>query len=102
MEIFTTEQLRLLGRARRLELNLTQQAVAARAGVSRKWISEFELGKGGLELAPVLRLITALSLSLDLMPIQQRRAASAAVPVEDQVDLDVLLARYQSPEQDPS
>ena len=49
-------------RGRRQALGLTQQDLAARANVSRQWISAFERGRPGSELQLILRLLEALEL----------------------------------------
>jgi HTH-type transcriptional regulator/antitoxin HipB len=59
---------------------MTQEDLANRAGVSRKWISEAESGKTGLRLSTVLQLLDALDVDLVLSP---RNAGP--------VDLDELL-----------
>jgi HTH-type transcriptional regulator/antitoxin HipB len=62
MQITSSGQLQTLARDRRLSLKQTQAAVAALAGVSRKWLSEFERGKESADLSLVFRLLTALGL----------------------------------------
>ena len=59
---------------------LTQVALADRAGVSNKWISDVESGKSSLRFTTVLRLLDALDVDLTLQP----RHAPA-------LDLDELL-----------
>ena len=54
-------------RARRHQLKIGQLDLAARAGVSRQWIVSLERGKGGLELALVLRTLAILNLDLRLL-----------------------------------
>src|SRR5262249_46929089 len=53
-------------RGRRHDLGLSQAELASRAGVSRKWISEFESGKSTAELGLVLRVLDVLGWSLEL------------------------------------
>ena len=53
-------------RGRRRDLGLTQAQLATRAGVSRKWVYEFEAGKPSAELRLILRVLDALDLNLDL------------------------------------
>lgn len=51
-------------RGRRKDLGLSQAELAARAGVSRKWIYEFEAGKPTAEFGLLLRVIDVLDLQL--------------------------------------
>lgn len=44
----------------------TQEALARTARVSRSWLARVEAGHGGAELAPLLRLLDALDLTLML------------------------------------
>lgn len=85
MRLVSVLDARSMARARRIELHLTQEAVARRAGTSRQWIVGFESGDSGTELAMVLRLFAALELTLDANP---------APPVEQVsgVDLDAHLS----------
>lgn len=79
-------------RGRRLELGLTQGEVAARAGVSRQWVSGLEGGKESAELGLVLRVVDALDLRLELRADDE----PATTPVRPPVDLDALLDDYES------
>ena len=51
---------------RRLQLGLTQAELAERAATSRKTVSDFELGKAGLQLTTLNRLLAALGFELTL------------------------------------
>ncbi len=73
-------------RGRRLALGLSQGELAARARVSRQWISAFESGKPGAELALVIRLLDALDLRL---------AVNEAGPSTATTDLDALLEEHR-------
>jgi HTH-type transcriptional regulator / antitoxin HipB len=53
-------------RDRRRRLNLGQEELAARVGVSRKWIIDVEKGKPRAEIGLVLRTLDALGLRLAL------------------------------------
>jgi HTH-type transcriptional regulator / antitoxin HipB len=53
-------------RERRRRLRLGQDELAARVGVSRKWIIDFEKGKPRAEIGLVLRTLDALGLRLTL------------------------------------
>lgn len=46
--------------------NLSQAEAAARAGVSRSWLARVEAGHRAAELEPLLRLFSALDLTLTL------------------------------------
>lgn len=96
MLIDTLQQLQDLVRIRRQELSLTQQDLASRAGVSRKWVSEFERGKAQSELPTVMRVLAILGLSVQVNPIESRHrpeppAATADGLSTGTVDLDRLL-----------
>jgi y4mF family transcriptional regulator len=71
-------------RERRNHLDLTQAQLAARAKVSRRWLSDLEGGKETAEVGLVLRMLHSLGLIVDLQPAEQ----------SDQLDLDVVLDRY--------
>ncbi len=76
-------------RGRRQELDLSQDQVARRAGVSRKWVYEFEAGKPTAALGHVLRVFEALGLGLDVGTERPRDAAASAI------DLDALLEGHR-------
>jgi HTH-type transcriptional regulator/antitoxin HipB len=91
----------LVVRGRRKELGWSQEHLAARADVSRWWISTLESGKPRAELALVLRTLAALELSIDVSP--QRAPAGVARPAAPTytVDLDELLRGHIHPETRP-
>ncbi|HVC82913.1 MAG TPA: helix-turn-helix domain-containing protein [Chloroflexota bacterium] len=78
-------------RGRRTDLTLSQAELARRAGVSRKWISEFEAGKSTAEFGLVIRVLEELGLVLDLISGED---AAATLPATV-VDLDALLDQYR-------
>jgi HTH-type transcriptional regulator / antitoxin HipB len=78
-------------RGRRIDLGLSQANLAARAGVSRKWIYEFEAGKPKAELGLILRVLDALALSLELAPRDDAYASGEA----ETVDLDALIDEHR-------
>jgi len=86
MRIRTTHDLAAVVRGRRLDLGWTQAGVAERAGVSRKWVSDFETGKASVDLATVLRLLEILDIPLEV--------GGAPPAGSDTVDLDEVLDRY--------
>ena len=55
-------------RSLRRSKQMTQIALAKRAGVSNKWISDVELGRSSLRFTTVLRLLDALDVDLTLQP----------------------------------
>jgi HTH-type transcriptional regulator/antitoxin HipB len=77
-------------RGRRIQMGLSQDQLAQRAGVSRKWVYEFEAGKQHAELGHLLRVLDALDLQLDVSP----RSASPASPAGS-VDLDAILESHR-------
>lgn len=83
----TVNEIRLVALSKRHELGLSQDQVAALAGVSRKWLSEFERGKATAELGLVLRLLNGLG--LEIAVTEKRSSTSPAV------DLDELLSEYR-------
>ncbi|HSO29779.1 MAG TPA: helix-turn-helix domain-containing protein [Candidatus Sulfomarinibacteraceae bacterium] len=74
-------------RGRRLQLGVSQDELSRRAGVSRKWIYEFEAGKAGAEFGIVLMVLEALGMRLAL-------GTAPASEVAGGVDLDALLDDY--------
>lgn len=80
-------------RGRRHDLGISQVELANRAGVSRKWVSEFEAGKSTAEFGLVLRVLDALALGLEL-----RDASATPEDSSDRgaVDLDLLLERFRA------
>lgn len=78
-------------RGRRTDLGLSQAELARLAGVSRKWISEFEAGKPTAEFGLVIRVLDELGIVLDLIS-----GEDAAPPrVAKRVDLDALLTEQR-------
>lgn len=67
---------------------MSQDELASRAGVSRKWIVEFEAGKASAEFALVIRVLDALGLVLELGPENKSRDHAP-------VDLDDILDEHR-------
>lgn len=86
MRIRTPHDVAALARGRRLDLGWTQTELAGRAGVSRKWVSDFETGKTSVALGVVLRVLDALELIL--------ASAEVAPPAKD-LDVDRHLDRFR-------
>lgn len=78
-------------RGRRIDLGMSQADLAAHAGVSRKWIYEFEAGKSTAELGLLLRVLDALGLALELAPDDDARASGGG----EAADLDALLDEHR-------
>lgn len=86
MRIDNARDLGLHVRERRRAAGLTQQELATRARVSRRWLSDLEAGKPSAEIGLVLRVVAALGLYADLQPVP---------PVD--IDLDVYLQTFETP-----
>lgn len=96
VKVNVARDLGLAVRGRRVDLGLSQDAVAVRAGVSRRWLSAFESGKGSVELGMVLRTLAALDLELrvDAVVADDGDAPATLRPDDANVDLDVVLSRF--------
>lgn len=86
----TVNSIRVAVLGQRRALGLSQAQVAMRAGVSRKWLSEFEQGKVTAELGLVLRLLESLDLEFSVAPKRVLPMPKA------NIDLDELLSEYRS------
>lgn len=67
-------------RGRRVDLDLSQGDLAERAGVSRRWVNQFEAGgRATAEVGTILRVLDALSLGLriDVIPIKVQAECTA-------------------------
>lgn len=93
MRVRTVRDLAVAIRGRRTDLGLNQAELARRAGVSRKWVYEFEAGKPTAELALVIRVLEELGLDVEVS------ASTAAHPTPPAgvavVDLDALLDEHR-------
>ncbi len=78
MRVRTIRDMAATVRGRRTDLKLSQAELAQRAGVSRKWISEFEAGKATAEFGLVLRVLDELGLVLDVAGEDTGAAGCAA------------------------
>ncbi len=65
MEVRTLQDLRVIVKAQRTTLELSQDALAERAGVSRRWISMFENGHETAEVGKLLAVLDALDIRLN-------------------------------------
>lgn len=92
-EINSILDLSSLVRGRRQALGLSQTELAARANVSRQWVSAFESGRPGSELRLILRLLEALELRLSVDPVEEAPDDRPVPP--GTVDLDALLEAHR-------
>jgi HTH-type transcriptional regulator/antitoxin HipB len=79
-------------RGRRTDLGLSQADLASRAGVSRKWIYEFEAGKSTAGIGTLLRVFDGLGLALDVTP----RDGGSPGTGRGGVDLDALIDDHRN------
>ena len=90
MRVRSIRDLAAAVRGRRRDLGLTQADLAVRAGVSRKWVYEFEAGKPTAELRLILRVLDALGLVLELGHDGARPPAGGKM-----ADLDTLIEEHR-------
>ena len=86
MRIGNARDLGLYLRDQRRAAGLTQQDLASRALVSRRWLSDLESGKPTAEIGLVFKVVAALGLYVDLQPTP---------PPE--IDLDAYLGSLDGP-----
>jgi HTH-type transcriptional regulator/antitoxin HipB len=94
MDVNNLQDLAAIARGRRRELGLSQAELAARARVSRQWVSTFESGKATAEIGLAIRLLDALDLRLAVAEAGAPRAPRGAAAA---VDLDALLDDQRGP-----
>lgn len=87
MRITTIRAMAAAVRGRRTDLKLSQAELARRAGVSRKWVSEFEAGKPTAEFGLALRVLDELDMVVDLINGEDATPPRTA----NRMDLDALL-----------
>jgi HTH-type transcriptional regulator/antitoxin HipB len=75
MRVRTTREIGLLVRTERKRQGLTLQGVAERVGCTRQWVAELERGGERLEVALVLRTLSALGVQLNAQPPAHREGA---------------------------
>lgn len=68
MRIGSTHELGIYVRDQRRAAGLNQADLAARAAVSRRWLSDLEAGKPTVEVGLVLRVFAALGQLVDVRP----------------------------------
>lgn len=75
-----------LVRDHRTGRGLTQAALAAQVGVSRKWVIDLEAGKRTADLSLVLRTLNVLGLELDARPRASRTTTRGELDIDAIVD----------------
>jgi HTH-type transcriptional regulator / antitoxin HipB len=91
-------------RGRRQLLGLSQDQLAKQAGVSRKWVYEFEGGKSRAEFSLVLRVFLELGLQLSVAPTFVADAGTSILRITSApgpVNLDEVLDDLR-PTSDPA
>jgi HTH-type transcriptional regulator / antitoxin HipB len=91
MRVRSIRDLAATVRGRRRDLGISQAELAARAGVSRKWVYEFEAGKPAAELRLILRVLDALGLTLELGYDEHAHTSVGG----DVADLDALIDQHR-------
>ena len=66
MVVHTTGELAAIVKEQRGRLGWTQTELAQRAGVNRRWVSEFEADKPTAQIGQVLKVLNALQINLSL------------------------------------
>lgn len=89
MRVRSIRDLASAARGRRLDLGLNQAELAERAGVSRKWLVEFEAGKPSAELGLAMRVLDELGLALDVTSKADSSSSGGLV------DLDTVLEEHR-------
>ncbi|MHB8658368.1 MAG: helix-turn-helix domain-containing protein [Solirubrobacteraceae bacterium] len=89
MRVRSIRDLASAARGRRLDLRLNQAELAERAGVSRKWLVEFEAGKPSAELGLAMCVLDELGLALDVTSEGDGSSSGGLV------DLDTVLEEHR-------
>ncbi|MFV0420804.1 helix-turn-helix domain-containing protein [Oleidesulfovibrio sp.] len=80
-------------RIRRRHANLTQQALAERAGISYKYLGEIERGQGNLSVEILLKIVSALGIAAgDILDTAEPKKPQTAQQIQ-------TLCSKMSPEQ---
>lgn len=87
MELRTIADIAATVRGRRVERGWTQADLAARVGVSRKWLVDLEGGKASVQVGLLLRVLDALDIALVTATTRPQPRPSS--------ELDDLLEEYR-------
>jgi transcriptional regulator with XRE-family HTH domain len=74
-----------VARQRRLDLNLSQDDLAERAGVTRQWLSRFESAKADVSLSKALLVLRELDLDIDVRTPQPPMIPDLATYAADSI-----------------
>lgn len=77
MQIVTLQDLQALVRGHRKDLHLTQAELAARAGVSRRWVCMCEAGHETAEIGRVLAVLQAIDIHLTATRVPEQTSGAA-------------------------
>lgn len=91
MRIRSAGDLAATVKGRRKDLAISQAALAQRAGVARKSISELESGRTQPELALILRVLEQLGLAMEVVPRTDTRARARSRVI----DLDAVINEHR-------
>lgn len=81
-------------KARRDELDWTQDKLAEEAGISKSFLSDLENGKRNVGADKLLDIARALSLSLDYLMTGKKTRKKGAVDAPEQVQIPTSLAAF--------
>ncbi len=98
MQLRTTRDVGAFVRDARRRRDLTQEELARRAGVTRRWLSGLEAGKPRTDLGLVLATFAALEIELDAQNAPTKSGGAEAKRSGGPVDLDELLTRFDQDE----
>ena len=84
VKAITVRDVALIARDRRSSLGWSQAQLAAKVGVGREWIIQFEKGKPTAEWGLVLRVLRELGIAIDLQVLHE-------APDDSANDLDRIL-----------
>lgn len=90
MHLRRADDIANLIRARRESLGLSQQALAERLGVSRKWVNEIEQGNSTAKLGLVLRALNELGIELLARTPSETFESTPSPTVTDEIDIDAI------------
>jgi transcriptional regulator with XRE-family HTH domain len=78
MRVTAFEDVGIIARQRRQDLAMSQVELAARAGVTRQWLTRFERGNSEVSLSKVLAILRELDLKVRIDAIDRTGSAAGA------------------------